>query len=97
MNAAPCVSVILTMREMSVKLTPIDLLSVKLTLSRVADALMVVCLLTATVLPARIQNIHRQHRVHVVRCHSGPSATGAASTIVAIGRLARHSTAALMQ
>ena len=29
-----CVSVILTMREMSVKLTPIDLLSVKLTLSR---------------------------------------------------------------
>ena len=30
-NAAPCVSVILTMREMSVKLTPIDLLSVKLT------------------------------------------------------------------
>ena len=30
-NAAPCVSVILTMREMSVILTQIDLLSVKLT------------------------------------------------------------------
>ena len=33
-NAAPCVSVILTMREMSVILTQIDLLSVKLTHSR---------------------------------------------------------------
>ena len=35
-NAAPCVSVILTMREMSVILTQIDLLSVKLTHSRAA-------------------------------------------------------------
>ena len=34
-NAAPCVGVILTMREMSVILTQIDLLSVKLTHSRV--------------------------------------------------------------
>ena len=33
-NAAPCVSVILTMREMSVNLTQIDLLSVNLTHSR---------------------------------------------------------------
>ena len=33
-NAAPCVSVILTMREMSVILTQIDLLSVKLTHSQ---------------------------------------------------------------
>ena len=34
-NAAPCVSVILAPREMSVILAPLDLLSVKLTHSRV--------------------------------------------------------------